>query len=166
MGFIRTMIEQRQRKIRERNDACDHWIGQMDEALGEIKSLFSAPQVFIDPREATSWAEKNASLLKDIEHPPVQHIKKAAKYKIFLSKQSDLLANAKSLSQQIQSHNDRAAGMKVPAAYSLIGDVEGHRLDLRFRRCKLSGTIRLENVVFDRAQIQGAAGRLCLYYQQ
>lgn len=42
MGFIQTIIEQHQKKIQERNDACNDLISRIDDALHDAKSIFSA----------------------------------------------------------------------------------------------------------------------------
>lgn len=53
MGFIQTIIDQHQKKVQERNDACNDLISRIDDALCDAKSIFSAPQVFVDPNTET-----------------------------------------------------------------------------------------------------------------
>ena len=43
MGFIQTIIDQHQKKVQERNDACNDLISRIDDALRDAKSIFSAP---------------------------------------------------------------------------------------------------------------------------
>lgn len=56
MRFIQII----KKKIQERNATCDELIVRIDEALREIKSKFSDPQVFVDPHEATACPDRHA----------------------------------------------------------------------------------------------------------
>ena len=62
-------------------------------------------------------------------------LKKAAKYKLLSKKQLELVDVVRSMSHQILQHNERAANMKIQAAYALIGDVEGQKLDQQQMTC-------------------------------
>ena len=52
-----------------------------------------------------------------------------------MEKQAELYRSANSLKQQISIHNDRVADAKIQNAYTLIGDVEGRRLDKQQMTC-------------------------------
>lgn len=67
MGFIKAIIEKHKKKIQERNDACDDLISRIDDALHDAKSIFSAPQVFVDPRAENEWRNRNSAILADSE---------------------------------------------------------------------------------------------------
>ena len=125
MRFIQTIIDQHQKKVQERNDACKDLISRIDDALRDAKSIFSAPQVFVDPHTETEWRSRNSGILSDSEAHKILRLKKATKYKMLSEKQLELADIARSMSHQILQHNERAASMKVQAAYALIGDVEG-----------------------------------------
>lgn len=135
MGFIQTIIDQHQKKVQERNDACNDLISRIDDALRDAKSIFSAPQVFVDPHTETEWRSRNSGILADSEAHKILRLKKAAKYKMLSEKQLELADIARSMSHQILQHNERAASMKVQAAYALIGDVEGRKLDQQQMTC-------------------------------
>ena len=135
MRFIQTIIDQHQKKVQERNDACNDLISRIDDALRDAKSIFSAPQVFVDPHTETEWRSRNSGILSDSEAHKILRLKKAAKYKMLSEKQLELADIARSMSHQILQHNERAASMKVQAAYALIGDVEGRKLDQQQMTC-------------------------------
>lgn len=135
MGFIQTIIDQHQKRVQERNDACNDLISHIDDALRDAKSLFSAPQAFVDPRVENEWKNRNNKVLTDSETQKIQRLKKASQFKVLLAKQNELIDVANSMTKQILQHNERAASMKVQAAYSLIGDVEGRKLDRQQMTC-------------------------------
>lgn len=135
MGFIQSILEQHQKKVQERNNACAELISRIDNALRDAKSMFSAPQTFIDPNAEAAWRNRNSTVLADSETQKIQRVKKAAQYKMLAAKQLDLINVTHSMTQQILQHNERAASMKIQAAYSLIGDVEGRKLDTQQMTC-------------------------------
>lgn len=135
MGFIQSILEQHQKKVQERNNACAELISRIDNALRDAKSMFSAPQAFIDPNAEAAWRNRNSTVLADSETQKIQRVKKAAQYKMLAAKQLDLINVTHSMTQWILQHNERAASMKIQAAYSLIGDVEGRKLDTQQMTC-------------------------------
>ena len=135
MGFIQTIIDQHQKKIQERNDACNDLIFRIDEALYDAKSLFSSSQVFVDPQYETEWRNRHSVILADSEAHKILRLKKASKYKILSEKQLELSDVNRSFSRQILQHNERVASMKIQDAYALIGDIEGRKLDQQQMTC-------------------------------
>ena len=135
MGFIRTIIEQHKKKVQERNNTCDELISRIDEALRETKSLFSDPQIFVKPQAETDWKNRNSGLLADIEINKIQRLKKASHYNILSLKQIELYNAARYLSQNIIQHNARTTNIRIQEAYTLIGDVEGRKLDQQQMAC-------------------------------
>lgn len=135
MGFIQSVLERHQKKVQERNNACAELISRIDDALRDAKSMFSAPQAFIDPDAETAWRNRNSAVLADSETHKIQRLKKAAQYEMLAAKQLDLLDVTRSMAQQILQHNERAASMKIQAAYALIGEVEGRKLDTQQMTC-------------------------------
>lgn len=135
MGFIQTIIDNYQKKIQEQNDACNQLISRIDDALRDAKAIVSEPQVFVDPCVETEWKRRNNKVLVDADTQKIQRLKRASQYKRLYTKQLELMDVARSMSQQILQHNERVASMKVQAAYSLIGDVEGRKLDKQQMIC-------------------------------
>ena len=80
-------------------------ISRIDDALRDAKSIFSAPQVFVDPHTETEWRSRNSGILSDSEAHKILRLKKAAKYKMLSEKQLELVDIARSMSHQILQHN-------------------------------------------------------------
>lgn len=135
MGFIKKIIAKHKERVKVRNEACDNLIAQVDTAIQEIKLLFSDSQSFVDPGKEIEWSNHNASLIADMSITNIQKMKKAIHYKSLLEKQAELYHNANSLKQQISVHNDRVADAKIQNAYTLIGNVEGRKLDKQQMTC-------------------------------
>jgi len=135
MGFIQRMIERHQKKVQERNNACNALISRIDDALLDAKGIFSAPQVFIEPQDATAWKNRNIQILEDSETNKIQRLKKASRYIALRAKQQELFSVSNSMAHRIQQHNDHAANLKIQAAYALIGNVEGRKLDRQQMVC-------------------------------
>ena len=135
MGIIQKIISKHEEKVKARNDMCDNLIMQIDTALQEITILFSDLQSFVEPSKGSEWHNRNASLITNVALTNTQKLKKAVHYKQLLEKQAELYRSADSLKQQISIHNDRVADSKIQNAYTLIGDVEGRRLDKQQMTC-------------------------------
>lgn len=135
MGFILNIFKQHQNMVQERNRTCQLLISRINEALLDAENIFCDQQSFVDPQAETIWKNKNKELLDDSELHKIQPLKKASQYKKLSGKQLILNDTAHSLSQKIIQHNERVAKMKLPTAYSLIGEVEGRRLDQQQMIC-------------------------------
>ena len=135
MGFIQEIITQHKEKVKERNHLCDETIARIEDALQGVKTLFSAPQNFVDPQEENEWKKRNSEVLKDTEAQKIARLKKASRYKILSAKQAELHNMAGSMQQHILQHNEQVARMRVKEAYALIGDVEGRKLDQQQMVC-------------------------------
>lgn len=135
MGIIQKIITKHKEKIAQRNDMCDSLITQIDGALKEIGVLFSELHSFVEPTKEKEWRNRNTSLIASVSITNIQKLKRAKCYKKLLEKQVELYRNANSLKQQISAHNDRVADAKIQEAYTLIGDVEGRKLDKQQMTC-------------------------------
>ena len=135
MGLIKTILERHRKKVQERNNACAELLFRVDEALREAESMFSNPESFVDPLAETEWRGRHNSVLADCEARKTQRLKKARQYKSLVAKSSQLSDVASSMRRQIPEHNERAASLKLPLAYSLVGDVEGRKLDAQQMAC-------------------------------
>ena len=89
MGFIQTIIDQHQKKVQERNDACNDLISRIDDALRDAKSIFSAPQVFVDPHTEIDLRSRDSEILTDSEAPTALRLKTDAKYKLISATQRE-----------------------------------------------------------------------------
>lgn len=135
MGLISSLIDNYKRKTQERNDACVSLINEIDKASRSMNALFSDAQNFIDPQQATIWANQNAVLLNRITTPNITWMRKANRYNQLITMQAGLVNMVQLLPQRIQQHNANVANARVQAAYVMIGDVEGHKLDYQQMTC-------------------------------
>ena len=136
MGFIKNIIKRYQNKVQERNNTCNQLIHQIDDALSDAKAILADSQTFIDPQIEIIWRTRNKEILPDSEiYKKIQQLKKASQYEELLSKQLMLTDIAHSLSRQILQHNELVTTMKIQTAYSIIGEVEGRKLDQQQIAC-------------------------------
>lgn len=135
MGIIKNLFNLYQQRIQERNDECVSLIYRIDGALCDAQSVFAEAKTFIDPDEATLWIKRNRTILSDSELNKIQHLKNAAQYDLLCSKQAELNKIYYCLHQDILRHNEIIAEREALKAYSLIGDVEGRRLDRQQMMC-------------------------------
>jgi len=135
MGIIQSIITKHKEKVAQRNDMCDSLIAQIDNVLKEIGVLFLNLHSFVEPTKENEWRNRNSSLIASVSIANIKKLKRAKYYKKLLEKQAELYRNANSLKQQISAHNDRVADAKIQEAYTLIGDVEGRKLDKQQMTC-------------------------------
>ena len=135
MGLIEMIFGENKKKKQERNEKCRFLISCADEAMHELRSIFSAPQVFVEPDEKTKWLKKNEKVLADLERKNITVLKKADQYRLLCEKQAELFNMVQYFPQQLKRHNERAADMRIQAAYKLIGPVEGRNLDRQQMIC-------------------------------
>ena len=82
MGLIEMIFGENKKKKQERNEKCRFLISCADEAMHELRSIFSAPQVFVEPDEKTKWLKKNEKVLADLERKNITVLKKADQYRL------------------------------------------------------------------------------------
>lgn len=133
--LIKEVIMKHNQKTKERNEICNNYIVQIDDALQEIKSVFQDKQSFIEPKACVEWRQRRFQLLAELEIQNIKRLKKALHYKKLLSKQTELVDNSRTFAQQIAHHNNSVAEMKVQSGYELIGSVEGQKLDKQQMKC-------------------------------
>lgn len=129
MNMFKRMLVNHQEKVKSRNNQCDKFITDIDIALQEINDLFNDTKMFVDPSRETEWNKRYASLLPNVSTKKIKKIKSAIHFKTLIKKQKELYFNANSLKQRIINHNDFVANSKIQSAYTLIGNVEGRKLD-------------------------------------
>ena len=135
MAFISDIIDQYKARVKARNDACDNYIIQIDNALHEIKELFVDVHSFVEPTKASEWHYRNSSLMSSVSQQNIQKLRRAVHFTELSTKQAELYRIAGSLDQQILTHNNNVAAAKISDAYALIGEIEGKRLDVQQMSC-------------------------------
>ena len=135
MNLIQKIIAKYNDKIRTRNESCDKLIEQINCATQEAKDLFSDQQSFIEPNKEIEWRNNNAVLIANVNNANIKKLKKAHNFKKLLRKQVELNGYTNSIKKQINIHNNTVAESKVESAYTLIGNVEGVKLDQQQMSC-------------------------------
>lgn len=140
MGFIKQIIENRQKKINSINDLCDEYILRIDTAIKDANNLFINKSDFINPEAFTEWCQKHGELFEIINEKHIKLIKKARSYKVLLDKETRFINCYKKLKSEIEKHNNAVAEDKAKAAYKIIGKVEGRLLDKQQMACIVKDT--------------------------
>jgi len=135
MGFIKNIIEKHIEKVRMTNEECNNLISQMDVALHELQDLVADKQFFVESSKGIEWRRRNASLMTNATAQKTQKLKKAVNFKKLSEKQAELFREANSINMMISKHNNRVAANRIPQAYTLLGDVEGRKLDQQQMTC-------------------------------
>lgn len=135
MGLIGKIVSWHRQKVEERNRRCDDLIVRIDRASAELEQMFSDPRAFVDPAQEQRWKTRHASLLLPMDAAESERLKKAARYRDLLLKQTGLSDRAGRLKARIVLHNKKAADIRIQDAYALIGNVEGRRLDRQQMSC-------------------------------
>lgn len=122
-------------KLEEINKSCNYYILKIDEALEEIRKMFSDALTFVEPTQGTIWQQKKSGLLINVAVRNIQRYRKADQYARLLRKQEELFYQVNYLPQRIRIHNENVAKTRIQNAYTLIGDVEGRKLDNQQMAC-------------------------------
>ena len=135
MGVIQKLITKHREKVKTQNEKCNRTIERIDDALKEINTLFFDDKSFVEPNKAYEWHIHNEELVSSVDLKEIHKLKKTVNYKKLLEKQKVLYITENSLKEQISIHNDKVAKSRIAAAYQLIGDVEGRKLDGQQMTC-------------------------------
>ena len=135
MGFIQNLLDYQQRKAQERNDLCDLLISRINDALRDAQKIFSSAEELIDQQAEPDWKRQHGQIFAALESRKMQQLKKANRYQMLSIKQAELFDIAASMSQKIRLHNENIINKRVLKAYSLIGNVEGRKLDRQQMTC-------------------------------
>lgn len=136
MRLFKAIFERYKKNAQMRNDTCNNLIAAIDSALNDAKSIIpDDTSIYIDPLVKDKWQERINKVLLLIKSQDFRRLKKAYRYNALLDKQNEILDVARSIPQQILRHNEYAINVRVQAAYSIIGDVEGRKLDKQQMSC-------------------------------
>jgi DNA helicase IV len=133
--MLKKIIEAYKEKKRKLNEQCDGLSKQIDIALADINALTNLKSDFIEPAAADNWRICHAHLLNSSDLQQVKRLKKAIGYKLLLDKKDNLIAADHNIDGLISQHNEKVATDKITAAYALIGNVEGRKLDRQQMTC-------------------------------
>lgn len=111
------------------NNTCNELLAQIDTALNEAKAIFVSKQKYIFPEVEKEWTRKNSNVLEGIK--AYRNYQAAVQYGVLCEKQKELSEVKNSMARKISEQNRRI----IEEAYTLIGNVEGRKLDLQQMTC-------------------------------
>ncbi len=127
-------------KNKEINQDCDYYIAKIEEALEELRMMFSNALIFVDPTEGIRWQQKKSGLFVNVAVRNIKKYQKADHYEKLRRKQEELFYQANYLPERIRIHNESVVKTKIQNAYNLIGEVEGRKLDEQQMACIVKDT--------------------------
>jgi len=129
MSIFKTIKQKHQIKIDERNRRCDDLLVRFSGALNEANSFTSNKSEYVDLGLSDIWNRKYGELIRSTSDLSLKKICKARSF----SELRAMVEVARSLSGTLRSileqHNNNVANVQINAAYALIGNVEGKKLD-------------------------------------
>ncbi len=135
MGLFQNAREKYQKKAQENDKVCVELISRIDEALSDAKAIFADTKSFIDPGAEEKWKIRNKAILADYNKLKTLSLVVSTKYTKLVAKQIELSDTAYNLKQKIHEHNEHVITLRIEDAYSLIGEVEGKKLDRQQMAC-------------------------------
>lgn len=121
-------IIKEKKQIRE--ERCGTLLSSIDTALEELKQVFSCPDRFVTDDDITIWKNTHSSIITELRaDTEVGKLKKAKKYRELTRKMELLLSAENEIDRTRCIHNDKLSNSRASAVYSIIGQVEGKKLD-------------------------------------
>ena len=117
------------------NEICNCFIVRLGKTLEQYALLFRQDTEFIDPEEGVAWAIDAKKLNNEWANLNLARMSKTLKYNTVLKCLNTLSERQNTIHGQIRQHNNQVAERRAQAAYALIGDVEGRRLDKQQLNC-------------------------------
>jgi DNA helicase-4 len=135
MDFISNFLRKRKEKIEERDEKCEQLLNDFDTAIVELDSFFKHKVDYIEVDQAHRVRNKWSDLLRETTPQELNPLRRAPLFRELISGRDEFISKLDSLPQRIREHNNRVAKTQIQAAYDLIGDVEGRRLDQQQMLC-------------------------------
>ncbi len=122
-------------QLAQDNRVCKQIRSQADDLQAHHTDLFKEKTEFVDPERGNAWAQEVAKLQIRWNNVPDTRWQKTVEYNT-VAKKIVALSNLKGNIQRcVHQHNEAVAKNRAEAAYALIGDVEGRRLDEQQLNC-------------------------------
>ena len=138
-------LKQHQRQIDQRvanhnqcaqdNATCNQILLQAETAKAFHQKLFAETTEFIETEQGADWARRVATLLAQWRSIPLARQEKTARCEELSEILDTLSLWQGDITSRIHMHNGAVAKYRAEAAYALIGDVEGRRLDEQQLNC-------------------------------
>lgn len=117
------------------NSTCNQILLQAETAQAFHKKLFAEVTEFVDPEQGADWARGVATLLAQWRSIPLTRQEKTARHEELYEILDTLSRWQGDIASRVHIHNGAVAKNRAAAAYALIGDVEGNRLDEQQLNC-------------------------------
>ena len=135
MDFISNFFRKRKEKIEERDDLCEQLLSELDTAIIDLDSIFRSATDYIEGNQSDYLRGKWSFLVSDTSLQQLKPLSRAPSFRELLSGRDEFLAKLDSIPQRIMAHNNAVAKKQIQAAYNLIGNVEGRKLDNQQMLC-------------------------------
>ena len=124
--FIRTKREQ---KAAERNKTTDRLVEQLSVAINVANSYTLDKRSYVNVGLANQWRNINRSLHDMVNSKLVDSLKKASDHETLIAKRTVFNNLYDTLPDRLRRHNEQVAEARLSEAYSIVGNVEGRKLD-------------------------------------
>lgn len=135
MSFIKKWLDNRKEQKRILNESCDQFVSKIESLCAENSMLFQPLTEFVEPNKSVAWEKRGASLISEVSAAQNRKFRKTTNYYKLTTSLAKLQELVRTNQQRIRQHNDNVAKQRIQAAYNLIGDVEGRRLDEQQMGC-------------------------------
>ena len=117
------------------NRVCKQIRSELDALRISYTDLFRDVTEFIDPEKGNAWAKEVAKLQNRWKKVSNDRWQRTTEYSAVVRNLTDLSNLKDNIQYRVLQHNAAVAKKRVDAAYALIGDVEGRRLDEQQLNC-------------------------------
>ena len=117
------------------NAVCDGFVERMDRIFDEHTKLFGDVTEFIDPEAGEAWTLAEKDLHNEWLSLDQMRMSKTVSFKTIRRKLDIATQMQDAIQFRIRQHNNQVAEKRAQAAYALIGNVEGRRLDTQQLNC-------------------------------
>lgn len=117
------------------NRLCKQIRTASDALRMEHVDMFRDVTEFVDPEKGNAWVQEATKLQIRWNNVPIARWQRTAEYNE-VTENLNALSNLKgNIKHRVHQHNEAVAKKRAEAAYALIGDVEGRRLDEQQLNC-------------------------------
>ncbi len=116
-------------KKRLRDEQCNDLINRANTSIDALSTIFSDSKRFVSVDDTEKWKKRNINLSSELNFKSAQKYKKAENYTVLSNKISHLGTLINNLEKMRNQHNELAENERADAVYSVIGEVEGKKLD-------------------------------------
>jgi len=129
MSIFQKIRDKRQARIDERNRQCDDLLVKFSNAVNEANSFTANKSEYVDVGLADIWNRKYGELIRSTSDSSLKKIRKARSFSDLRNRVEIARSLPRTLRSTLEQHNNNVANAQINAAYALIGNVEGRKLD-------------------------------------